>query len=401
MPWPDNLRPASFRGVPFKVETVAQGGGRRAAVHEFPYRDTPLVEELGRQARRYQVEGYVLGDDYDLQRQRLVSALERASVGYPSRPGGTLVHPVIGQVLVLCVNFEVRETVTREGRISRFSMEFVEAGRELQPVAGVDPAGGADVASAAVYAQAQASYAAEVETAGVVAEALDAIEDVVREADRRLRRLDVFSGPTRSVRALEDALNVLVGTVSELVTAPADLAAQAATSLDAVLASAGTHAGALEAYRALFDLEPLDVPGEGSQAASIRTNSAAVVGLFRGLAAGGAVRAAARLEWATLDEAQAARAELEGLLDELEAGTDDALNLVLGGLRLALQAAVPPPGEDLPEVTTYALATTLPALVIAHRLYQDPGRAEELVARNHEPNPLRVPGGRQLQVLSR
>lgn len=401
MTWPDDLRPASFRGVPFKVDTVAQAGGRRAAVHEFPYRDTPLVEELGRQARRFQVEGYVLGADYVLQRQRLVAALEGASAGYPSSPGGTLVHPTVGELEVLCVGFEVRETITREGRIARFSMEFVEAGRELQPVAGVDATGGADLASAALYAQAQASYQDDVQTAGVVAEALDAIEAVVREVDRQLRRLDVFSGPLRSVRALEDALTVLVGTVAELVTAPATLAATAAEALEAVLDSAGSLPGALEAYRTLLYLEPLEVPGGGSQSASIRGNSAAAVGLFRAMALGGAVRAAARVDWPTLDEAQAARAELEAVLDELEAGTDDELNLALGGLRLALQAAVPPPGQNLPEVTTYQLAATLPALVVAHRLYQDPGRAEELVARNHVANPMRVVGGRALQVLSR
>jgi prophage DNA circulation protein len=43
----------------------------------------------------------------------------------------------------------------------------------------------------------------------------------------------------------------------------------------------------------------------------------------------------------------------------------------------------------------------MPALVIAHRLYQDPARDQEIVDRNHVPNPLRVTGGAPLSVLSR
>lgn len=398
--WKDRLRPASFRGVPFGVELYSHTGGRRVGVHVFPLRDTPLVEEMGREVRTYNVEAFIVGDDYAERRDRLVERLEGASAGFPRKPGGTLVHPTLGQVEVLCTRFEVVES-TREGRMARISIDFVEAGREVQPFGAIDPVGSADVAGELTSAAAGDAYGSDVQSAGVVQEALDTIENTIREVDRRLRRLDIFSGNVRDVRVLEDALSILISTVSQLVTAPADLFGTASDALDAVLGSAASHSGALEAYRVLFDLEPENVPGEGSQAQAIRANSAAVVAMFRTLALIGAVRAAARISWPTLEDALATRAELEELLDELGSGTDDDLNRELAGLRVTLVDAVPPPDETLPEIVERTLPQSLPALVLAHRLYQDPLRDQEIVDRNHVSNPLRVPGGQPLRVLSR
>jgi prophage DNA circulation protein len=46
--WAANLQPASWRGVPFAVEVDTYRGGRRIALHEYPYRDDPWLEDTGR-----------------------------------------------------------------------------------------------------------------------------------------------------------------------------------------------------------------------------------------------------------------------------------------------------------------------------------------------------------------
>lgn len=48
MSWTDRLQPASFRGVAFKVDGDDLQIGRRTVVHEYPGRDTPSVEDMGR-----------------------------------------------------------------------------------------------------------------------------------------------------------------------------------------------------------------------------------------------------------------------------------------------------------------------------------------------------------------
>lgn len=65
MSWRDRLLPASFRGAEFLVDSHStEAAGRRAAVHEYPGRDTPYAEDLGRRTGEYRIQGYVLGEDY-------------------------------------------------------------------------------------------------------------------------------------------------------------------------------------------------------------------------------------------------------------------------------------------------------------------------------------------------
>lgn len=129
MAWKDRLQPASFRGVPFKVDNEDAGAGRRVETHEYPNRDKPYTEDLGKVTFRPNITAYVVGDDCYDQRDKLIEAL--------NKPGpGTLVHPTYGEVSV-CVDGEVRvSTTSSEGRMVRFDLRFVEAGELSYPTAG-------------------------------------------------------------------------------------------------------------------------------------------------------------------------------------------------------------------------------------------------------------------------
>ncbi|WP_334472422.1 DNA circularization protein [Arsenophonus sp. PmNCSU2021_1] len=128
--WKDNLRPASFRGVPFQVEDDEGTFGRRVQVHEYPNRDKPYTEDLGRATRRFTINAYLVGDDFFDVRDRLIVAIDT--------PGpGTLVHPYYGEIAV-CIDGEVRVSHSgREGRMCRVSFSVVEAGELSFPTAGV------------------------------------------------------------------------------------------------------------------------------------------------------------------------------------------------------------------------------------------------------------------------
>ncbi|QEL49867.1 DNA circularization N-terminal domain-containing protein [Enterobacter sp. LU1] len=87
--WLFKLQPASFRGVPFKVSGDEGTFGRRATTHEYPLRDVPFTQDMGRKARRYSVSAYLVGNDYMSQRDRLLTALEQGG-------SATLIHPYYG-----------------------------------------------------------------------------------------------------------------------------------------------------------------------------------------------------------------------------------------------------------------------------------------------------------------
>ena len=92
----------------------------------------PYAEDLGRKARRFRVSAYVVGDDYQLERELLVAACGKAG-------SGILVHPYLGVRSVACTGLSVSES-TREGRMARIEMTFVEAGTNELPLAILNPA---------------------------------------------------------------------------------------------------------------------------------------------------------------------------------------------------------------------------------------------------------------------
>lgn len=130
-PWRDILLSvqASFRGQMFHVENTGLSSGRRTVVHEYPKRDKPYSEDMGRYARRFQVSGYLIYRPsnplyvYTEQRVRLYAALEQEDAG-------ALIHPVFCPppgMLVMCERFSVAESRERGG-YTQFEMQFVEAG---------------------------------------------------------------------------------------------------------------------------------------------------------------------------------------------------------------------------------------------------------------------------------
>lgn len=130
-PWRDLLmEQASFRGVIFHVETGARLSGRRTVVHEYPKRNDPYSEDMGRQARRWNISGYLIYStsesrlyDYPQQRYVLYAALEADGPG-------RLVHPVFaaGGIMAMCEKYTMVENRTRGG-FTEFEMQFVESGQ--------------------------------------------------------------------------------------------------------------------------------------------------------------------------------------------------------------------------------------------------------------------------------
>lgn len=123
--WRDELQPASFRGVPFWVDTDTTPAGRRTQVHEYPQRNKPMVEDLGERTRIIQQAGFVIGDDCFFQRDNLLHAL--------NTPGpGILIHPWFGQMNVTATDCEVSHA-RPDGGMVVFSLTFIEAGDKGYP----------------------------------------------------------------------------------------------------------------------------------------------------------------------------------------------------------------------------------------------------------------------------
>lgn len=118
-PWKYRLQPGSWRGVGFVLDAGETIAGRRVAIHEYPYRDTAWGEDLGKLPRRFNVQAYLVGDDVYAQRDAMLRACEQAG-------SGTLVHPTLGSIEVVLLEFTVTDRRER-GRVVEVAMQFMLA----------------------------------------------------------------------------------------------------------------------------------------------------------------------------------------------------------------------------------------------------------------------------------
>lgn len=398
MAWRDNLRPASFRGVPFKVDTSDLSGGRAVVDHEFPFRDTePYVEDLGKQGRVFAVSGYLVGDDYFTQKESLLSALEE--------PGpGELVHPYWGTHVVVCASFRITERKD-DGRMATFVAEFRKTSEPLYPADSPDNQALVDAAADAAQAASEDVFESRFSVQGAAQFVVDAAREQV-EAVADL--MDSLLGPMQlaaeDLAELKRDIDNLYLDADALIRAPNDLADRYAMII--------RNFGAMPAVpdRSLNGLKRL-ITGIGetrrptNRATTMRRrqddNQTALLGYFEQSAIIEAARVLPAIRFGSYDEAVASRDEIVDLLDEqAEATTDDTLFRTLTDLRVEVVKAVPGEANDLARLIQYTPRVSLPALVIANELYGDATMEADIVARNRIRRPGFTPGGQPLQVIS-
>jgi prophage DNA circulation protein len=139
--WRSRLLPAHFDGRMFHVESGSVESGRAIVLHEFPKRDVPYAEDMGKRAEEFSVRGYIIqypkdtgvplySRNYTLARDQLRARLQQGGAG-------TLQLPMIEPMSVVCSRARLTEE-ERLGGYCVFDMSFVEQGASpLTPV--VDP----------------------------------------------------------------------------------------------------------------------------------------------------------------------------------------------------------------------------------------------------------------------
>jgi prophage DNA circulation protein len=417
MAWRDELQPGSFRGVPFLIDGSSAEFGRRVALHEYPLRDTPYAEDLGRKARQFAIECLVLGPDYMAARDRLIAALEA--------PGaGTLVHPYYGtRRVVVAQPASVNET-TREGGVARFRIPFAEAGEKLEPEATADTTAQVQDQADATTAVLANSFASQRSVEGTPQWVSDAGGGFLGRLTDKLQALrDGIPGIPDAVTAFNAQLQAFSDGLSSLIRTPFNLGASVVDLVLGLGTMARQPLDALGLYRNLLDFGSDQAPVIGRTPARRQqaTNQVALQVLVRGAAVAQAAVAAAHVPaqtipasamqlandpttpattgYGTSEDAIAVRDTLTDAIDDQSLTADDDLYPQLLDLRAAVVRDIDTRVAALPDLITFTPGTTLPALVLAYRLYADASRDQEIVARNGLRYPGFVMGGQALGVL--
>jgi len=127
--WRNKYQQAQFRWAIFFVESDARAGGRRVALHQYPKRNVPYAEDMGRSANHFTVQGYLIGlskaqgDSYLSLKDDLISCLEQDG------PGVLQLPLPYGKktVKVMVQTYTITESRERGG-ICTVDMDFIEYG---------------------------------------------------------------------------------------------------------------------------------------------------------------------------------------------------------------------------------------------------------------------------------
>jgi len=371
MSWKDRLRPASFRGVVFHADAAEYEFGRRAVVHDLPLRDGGIPEDLGAAPRAFRLTGFVLGQDYDQARDALIAALMQEGPG-------ALVHPWRGEIRVQPGRVRMQES-RGEGGIARFDMEFFEAPlRTVAPVSTVATDAAVNQSAKGVDQATASAFAGEYNPDGLPAYAADGSANAVRRATVIANSVGAAVTADRWLKA-QAGLAPLADQVAAGI--------GAAHILSVVTGLYGAMLSAISPGILARDLAPmsgltyLSAPSPTPVYARMERQGALLSALFRQGALTTRARANAALTYPSFDAAEEARAALvTDIAVERRAAADlghDDVYRALGGLQASVTRDSRTRSRDLARLVDYDVGPG-PALVIAHRLWRDARRADDL-----------------------
>ncbi|MDR2309289.1 MAG: DNA circularization N-terminal domain-containing protein [Paucimonas sp.] len=439
--WRDQLHPASFRGVPFHVDSDSMPAGRRTQTHEYPQRDKPLVEDLGRVTREIKLAAFVIGEDCYEQRDNLLNALDK--------PGaGELVHPWYGRLMVTATACNVSHE-RREGGMVRFDLTFVEDGEKGFPAGVPNTSRQLEDSSESLLESAIARFKAAMAVVNRSRLAMVALQNGVAGVQMAIAsEFRQLTGLVSSVEALADMLANAPGNFAAMIRGQFSSVGGSSRSTGYRWGpSSGSSSASLEAdpefartVAALPEATPefssfadtgRAITGQVEQARQLEkasppaggTDTAAVVSATRDLVRDALIVSAAReaaalpvvqapeplTGFATLEQQVVApiqrpevpvTADVVVLRDAIsDALWDAALSSPVEHVELlevvrkqvrAHMTEVARAGVRLTEVTTLE---SLPAVVLAYQRYGDATRAAEIVTRNKAQHPGFLPVG--------
>lgn len=412
MSWKNKLRAASFRGVKFKVSETSVEVGRRGVTHEFPGRDEPQGEDLGRKAQTFTVQAFVLGADYMAARDELIKACEKEGPG-------ELVHPFLGKKNVFCFGgCRVDESITGEGGIARLTITFTEAGKAVFPKATQDTGYGLSSAADALKSASATSFLSKFSAGGLPQFALDsATGKVTSFADTLDGALSGVTSNSTSVANLAFSIRNLKATASDLINTPSLLSSKMSSAMSLLKNALGfeedSAAGQIVDYGArasfaqyasimsAFGSGDMPIPPRTDTRVQEQDNLDALNDHTQMLALADAALSATDLSFTSTADAAAIRDALTDKIDDLaEATSDDNVYIALHRMRAAVTRAVPPPAEDLASISKIILNESTNSLALAYDLYESVENEQDIIDRNEISHPGFLPGGRELEVLN-
>jgi prophage DNA circulation protein len=393
--WSTTLRRASYRGVAFFVEADTIDTGRRLVVHEFPHKDAPYIEDLGRKANSIQVTAYLVGDNIE----QLIRGLQAAC----DAGGPAVLNLPMERLTAHCEDCRRDYSKDKLGHVA-FALKFWRQGTGPGPFSLLSLARAVEFAAGAIVAPITSAFVTTYQTLGehsyvrAAASSLAAtffgeFDQAIRSAPLEAATLGPILRQVESAIERADALTLVgavgdrysnVGFVQERPDALTGEIVTVVTGLftSARLAMAPQDAAAFTLGFAEWGSDDVLQPGSGG--ARMTANQNAFNRLVRAAAMAQYATAVTLREYDDVRDARQARADaaeyFAALLDVVKDWPD--VWAQLADLRGRVNEHLHRTITDLAPVLELEAAARMPSLWWANYLYADAERAGEVYKRN-------------------
>ena len=391
----DELRSGSFRGVDFRIQTSKKSLGRRAVLHEFPNRDTPYAEDVGRIGNVYEVEGHVVGDNYfDAKRD-----LERV---FNLKGPGELIHPFYGSKMVQVSTVNFSESII-EGAILVFTANFFEAGDNRFPKGVNDKGATLNSAVNAGLGAAVTDFEDNFSVTAMPAFSINSARDLIGAAQEQFDNVtQVFAYVADGIAAAAFATRNLIAEIDDLIQSPGLLAQRLLDSFALMEDAFSRFDDKTSAHQTFFNFgssQP-DVSGNTPIRNRERGNQNALINLMRRGAGIKSSSTAAVANYNSFQDAEKKREEITEVLEEqMRTDEETAIFQSLTDINAALTESLPDIDSDLPNVKEIVLSDVTPSLTLTYDIFESIDNEQDIIDRNGIRNPGFIPPNIPIEVL--
>lgn len=396
----EKLRPASFRGVPFSVTESTFTVGRRIHVFEYPQRDKPFVEDLGKSAREITVTAVFAGADYISGMQKLLDAMEQEG-------SGVLIHPMLGSMKVTPKESTKVTYSTKDCGYSFATLTFVESGDYVYPTSAVDTAAKVAAAASGLNAAALQAFIKRLDLTG----AQDFVISTIGGRLSEYFQIDVYK-TISSLFDVSDEMSTLAARAISYVNRTPRSFGQAVLNAFGFSRASYSVNNWRRVTRLLSRLVKSDgmnnsyaVARKSAESSRATAASLQVQALARSAVLAEAISASANVGGSeggiSYEDMISIRDEVLGAIDaEMLKCEDDDVYLALEESRASVYDDMTSRAQDEARLITVTPPEVMPALVVAYDFYEDASRDQEIIDRNGVRHGGFVPA-KELLLLSR
>lgn len=379
-----SLQFASFRGIPFFVESDTQSGGRRLAIKQMPGRSNPYIADLGRKDRTFTVNGRVIGDDYVDQIKSLQDAAD-------TEGPGEFIDSYVGRKLVSVESFSLTFTDSQT-RVASFTYNFVEYSEvDNKPQPSLDLKTKVIKSADSLLSNAKQEftdmYSLSNKPRFVLNRCIDGAITTVSSINKTLSSAmssDLFFYTSSRIGA----------EVESLLMTP-QLFAEAIIELFGSTKEIYDFGQQVEELLELFD--SIEIVDESTDSPAVLNQNQ--LNLFiKAAVLSQVAQLISNTNFETYDDAALYAGKLVNAIEFIESAVSDILFESLYTLKTSTSHYIAANYTEYPRITTIELTESVPSIVLSYRLYASLDMADQIARRNCAIHPGFIPAGTPVKV---